>query len=581
MIISTAKIDEAKSAISGAVDRAHTLGYDEGYRDGTEAGKGYDEEYIDTYVEKSKKAILGRGGEISSDAGIEALPEAIFNIPADTSLSFYEDEETAYEKAVPSGAEEYALLKSVGGMSYKSNNLIPFPYYSGDIGTVYTRNGVTFTVNEDRSITRKGTAEGGAAIFMLTNGVDFGDSSIDTRNIESGTNATGTYAANKGLFYNGTQKVLSIQVPAGTTVDDTLYPMLNKGSTVFPYEPYFEGLRDTKVTEIVSYGKNLFDADNIIKGSFDSVGGYMSGEHLLRTSNPISIIGGETYVVSCNPSYDLRYLYFYGSENENISNMWMGRPTNHFYKFTAPKDARFVNIGFEIDGATNGTVIDLSAAKTNSEMQLERGSVNTEYKPYREPITYPIPEEVQALEGYGKGVSQQYHNYFDFNNNVFVKRIARRVFDGTEYWHASNTNEAGKYRISTSIASNKVVYPVDNSTPPSAVCNLYNAESVTNVYLQKRGFTFSSTSQAVFIYDEAYNTTDVSLWKEHLAELYAEGNPLTVEYVITEPIETDISALFPNFDNFLSVEGGGTLEFVNEHSNAVPSTVKYTVKVGN
>jgi hypothetical protein len=71
------------------------------------------------YLRESRKAILGRGGEISEKAGLKDIPEAVWSIPADTSLAFREDSEVAYEKVVPVGAEEYALVKSLGGMTYK------------------------------------------------------------------------------------------------------------------------------------------------------------------------------------------------------------------------------------------------------------------------------------------------------------------------------------------------------------------------------------------------------------------------------------------------------------------------------
>jgi hypothetical protein len=69
-----------------------------------------------------KKAIIGRGGEISATAGLVEMPENIFNIPADTSIASYEDSSIAYKKTVPVNAEEYALVKSLGGMSYKLGN---------------------------------------------------------------------------------------------------------------------------------------------------------------------------------------------------------------------------------------------------------------------------------------------------------------------------------------------------------------------------------------------------------------------------------------------------------------------------
>lgn len=70
-----------------------------------------------THLRQIRKAVTGRGGELSATAGMKDLPSAIFNIPADSSLAYYTDEASAYKKIVPSGAEDYAQLKSVGGIT--------------------------------------------------------------------------------------------------------------------------------------------------------------------------------------------------------------------------------------------------------------------------------------------------------------------------------------------------------------------------------------------------------------------------------------------------------------------------------
>ena len=129
------------------------------------------------------------------------------------------------------------------------------------------------------------------------------------------------------------------------------------------------------------HSKNLISSENIIKGSFDPVGGFLNGEHLLRTETPIKVVSGSTYTVSCDASYDLQYVYFYGENNEYISNIWMGRPKNHYYTFTVPNGAEFVSIGFEIDGASASTSVNLDDAKANSKIQLELGNTATEHEP--------------------------------------------------------------------------------------------------------------------------------------------------------------------------------------------------------
>ena len=79
----------------------------------------------------------------------------------------------------------------------------------------------------------------------------------------------------------------------------------------------------------------------------------------------------------------------------------------------------------------------------------------------------------------------------------------------------------------------------------------------------------------IYIYDPSYNTSDVSLWKAHLADLYAKGTPLEAIYVLGEPIEVDISAYLT--DESLIVEGGGTITAVNEHSQDLPTEITYLI----
>ena len=107
------------------------------------------------YLRSSRDAVLARGGEISTTAGLKDLPDAIYNIPADSSLAFPSDDSVAYRKVVPVGVESMARVTELGGMTYKCNNLIPYPYQEG---SSLINNGVTYTVNADGSIKAVGTA---------------------------------------------------------------------------------------------------------------------------------------------------------------------------------------------------------------------------------------------------------------------------------------------------------------------------------------------------------------------------------------------------------------------------------------
>ena len=81
------------------------------------------------YLRSTRRAILGRGGEIAENAGLDAVASAISAIPTDTSLAYYTDDSVAYEKVVPSGVEDYVQVEKVGGMTYKTRNLLPASIY--------------------------------------------------------------------------------------------------------------------------------------------------------------------------------------------------------------------------------------------------------------------------------------------------------------------------------------------------------------------------------------------------------------------------------------------------------------------
>lgn len=117
----------------------------------------------------------------------------------------------------------------------QGKNLIPYPYAD----TTKVMNGITFTDNGDGSITVKGTATG-SSNFKLMNNADFGLSfgSGSNWNAKGGTN--GIYTTNKGLYYNANNKMLTINVANGATVNETLYPQLEVGTTQTSYEPYIE-----------------------------------------------------------------------------------------------------------------------------------------------------------------------------------------------------------------------------------------------------------------------------------------------------------------------------------------------------
>lgn len=145
-----------------------------------------------------------------------------------------------------------------------NKNLIPYPYSD----TTKTVNGITFTDNGDGSLTISGTATGDA-FFYLQRNADYGTKLMNAIDKNYATN--GIYTASKRLYYNAVNKMVTINILSGTTVDETIYPQIELGTTPTAYTPHVSDLTSVTVTR---YGTVETDspqtytpaADGTVKG---------------------------------------------------------------------------------------------------------------------------------------------------------------------------------------------------------------------------------------------------------------------------------------------------------------------------
>lgn len=112
-------------------------------------------------------------------------------------------------------------------------NILPYPYTRM---IPLTTNGITFTPNDDRSITISGVATGNA-YFQLWNAV-LGGNFVGVST--GGTN--GDYAFSPYVNYSKSNNNVSLYVAKGTDLSTpvTVYPQIEKGKVVTDYEPYIE-----------------------------------------------------------------------------------------------------------------------------------------------------------------------------------------------------------------------------------------------------------------------------------------------------------------------------------------------------
>ena len=496
----------------------------------------------------------------------EIFEKRITNLEGAT-LKFTEDSSSAYEKIVPTDAERYAVVNKVGGMTYKSNNKIPYPF-----NTYAIENGVTFTANSDGSVTINGKSNG------TNNNVFYLHKTQTPITIKAGTYSNGgdihvtLYDNVNSKYYSfekGKSLVLDKDVTGGlyiqiTSYDTTEYknfvvhPMLNEGSTALPYEPYFEGLRDTKVTELVSEGANLIPFPYI-----STSGTYNGVTFTIFKDGSVQVKGtatAETYFQLCRIDFGAESCFSEGTKN------------GLFFKdcsYNASNKANCITV-------LNGKTVD----KIYYPM-VNRGTTAAPYKPYRGTIeTFPISAQLRSYleqHGYGRGV-EGYEGYIDLDNKVFIPPQSHRVvLDGTENWLLASTasSTGGLKRMQFTLPYTSV-FESNYKTVPS-ICNLYNVGSGDDTW---NGVVCASITngERLHIFDANYQT--IETWKAHLAELYANGNPLIIEYAtasVPEPI--DISAYLTD-DNFIEVEGGGVIRAVNDYNHDAPTTISFVSAIG-
>ena len=268
------------------------------------------------------------------------------------------------------------------GVKVRSKNLIPYPYASG---SSYTTNGVTFTANDDGSVTLNGTPTTTAVYFMSLKSQITTEGNVyalslrgnpDIKNIYIANNIYGgehtgeQYSSLGGTYCIFTDKgatsanyYIVVLAGAGTLENVTVYPQLELGTTATDYTPYVADLSAVGVSRL---GKNLFDKDNTLDGyEIDNAttGEIVANEEWFITDY-IPVKEGFYYA----PSGRTRgySILFYNSEKEYVGYNALGLATN----FIVPVGKAIAYL------RTNVVVTEKET------FMLELGTTATEYEPY-------------------------------------------------------------------------------------------------------------------------------------------------------------------------------------------------------
>lgn len=518
-------------------------------------------------IAEIKDGAPGAPGKDGAEYNDTAIRRRLDNLEAAAKCVLYrEDTDTteAYTKDVPAGAMPWASVDNVGGKTVVWNQQLILTGL-----TSATVNGVTFTVNEDKSVTVNGTASGNAQFFS--------SSDVDKRmNFVGGHKyAYVCYGTNSGLWFiastpygrytnnnmtldswntawNGKNNQWGIRVTDGTTVNNvTLRPMIfdltqmfgagNEPSTVdeframFPadYYPYNPGeLMSAEVVEVESRGKNL--VKDVFNGYFGN-----AGELVANTTHktPIANLapGIYTFKTTIADAYITRYMV-----NGSLFNVSKAADQ---LTFSVPENCEFM---ITVRNATTTGIGE------NVTFQIERGTTATPYSPYGVKGTFDIPQSVRDLcPGYGWSAGSVF-NEIDFDAKKYVQRVGKYTFSGSETW--ATAGDGASYVENANILTG-FVFGRNITTSIDCVCDgvpsgaLYKVRASDDLMIAVQNNNGNSRFWVSKGLTSAGNVAS-----------YMAGK--TIYLVLAEPIEVDLSSVLPD-DHSIQVEPGGTLTFKN------------------
>lgn len=451
-----------------------------------------------------------------------------------------------------------------------------------------TINGITFAVNPDKSITANGTATEDAVLiindnqgtFLLEKNIEYilsgcptGGSSTkyrlqiynydgkNTTKVEFGEGATFKFTNENNSGYISA----SIIIKSGVTVSNLVFKPMVRLATITDatYEPYTGGkaspspdflqtVENCENTEVSVRGFQLFDASRIPTTS-------QSGATVTNNGDGSFTVSG-----SGNLTGSFGYVYKYNHE-DTISMIKSGTLTLLTEAATNP----FVYVQFLLN---NKIVADVSNSVVASKFcNITQDMLNDET--FRSEIGFYAstsnaiktgtikPMLYQDGDGAWEPFTQQSltipntlcgipvssgGNYTDENGQmwvcdevdmergVYVQRVYTKIFNGSEEWFVSDNAASGQtYRITL----NRGI--VLNPDEKMLFCT--HAESISYNHSWDIDVFASMAYSNVFVFKDS-NITTLEEWKTFLSNQYASGTPVTVQYIISTPVETPLTA---------------------------------------
>lgn len=339
-------------------------------------------------------------------------------------LTYTKDSATAYEKVAPAECGKYVQIKSIGGASIKSKNLLnPADIIidgAGDVSidSINADGTITYTVYGSAigsvDLTKLGSV---GRYYVYLDGAGYWNEN-DINKTYLDFDASSKYIEEDRDYITET-RTLKLMIWKDTSVTTNEYELVRAPEgTVF--EPYFAGFRHAKVERIESRANDIGYPDNTAPARTTPrkflpntvIAGLNVGNYYVK--NYVEIIDrGFSYITfkANHISYGVGY-YFELKPNTNYNLSYESSGITLAPVFlNYDNDGNFINNDYTQPFTTNkfGKVVVLFYAKAVGEAKLSKimlveGDTQIPYKPFSaEPLdSLVIPESVRNLDGYGR-----------------------------------------------------------------------------------------------------------------------------------------------------------------------------------
>ena len=367
---------------------------------------------------------------------------------------------------------------------------------SGYIGFDFTLSS-TYLKADTYTISVKNKIDGiGTTINQTTPGGIINLTMSDTAKVK-----TGTLTAD---LINGTMGV-NVRYDVGTLDNFILNPKLEKSNKASGYSPYGMGSINEKI------GNKNWNTSPLQDGSLTN-GLPDTNYETCRTTNFIDIKPSTNYAFSINGILNRVVVSMYDKDKNFIATDGAGGYASSNGLFTTYANAYYIK--YRAYNADKQLFL-------NGNIQLEEGSTASPFVEHKE-------------QDYSIFVQQPMRSIGDVRDKFVIKSdnkkyerhyIGEVVLNGTENWNY----EGGRFVL------NFLISALDISGRQKVYSNYFeylpSGSADYGIFVYKA----SSTNSQIYIYDKDYTT--VEEFKAMLAEKYANGTPVYVDYILAEPLD--------------------------------------------